>query len=69
LRRIEVGVDASLAAMWAIPEAHSIEALARADDCAKSGTGLLSPCLLVPEVTNARHQRLVRRELTLDEAR
>jgi predicted nucleic acid-binding protein len=69
LRRIEVVVDASFAAMWAIPEAHSVKALALADDWAKSGTGLLSPCLLVPEVTNALHKRVVRRELTLDEAR
>jgi predicted nucleic acid-binding protein len=63
-----VVVDASFAAMWAVPEPFSDRALALADDWARNTTGLLAPCLLVPEVTNALYKRVVRRELTLLEA-
>ena len=63
-----VVVDASFATMWAIPEPSSERALALAEEWAGSATGLLAPCLLVSEVTNALYKRVVRRELTLLEA-
>jgi predicted nucleic acid-binding protein len=65
----EVVVDASFATMWAIPEPHSARALELAETWATAATGLLAPCLLVAEVTNALYKRVVRRELTLIEAR
>lgn len=64
----DVVVDASFAAMWAIPEPYSPRALALADRWARNATSLLAPCLLVPEVANALYKRVVRRELTLVEA-
>jgi len=63
-----VVVDASFAAMWAIPEPYSVRALELAEAWAGNATGLLAPCLLVPEVTNAVYKRVVRGELTLIEA-
>lgn len=63
-----VVVDASFATMWAIPEAHSPRALALVEGWARRAIGLLAPCLLLPEVTNAVYKRVVRRELTLVEA-
>jgi predicted nucleic acid-binding protein len=63
-----VVVDASFATMWAIPEPHSARALERADAWARNATGLLAPCLLIAEVTNALYKRVVRREITLVEA-
>ncbi len=63
-----VVVDASFAAMWAMPEPFTDRALARADEWTRDATGLLAPCLLVPEVTNALYKRVLRRELTLLEA-
>ena len=63
-----VVVDASFATMWAIPEPHSPRALELAEAWAGNTTGLLAPCLLVAEVTNALYKRVVRRELTLVEA-
>jgi predicted nucleic acid-binding protein len=58
-------IDASLAAMWALPEPHSTKALALAEQWAQDNVQLLAPCLLVAEVTNALYQRVVRRELDL----
>ena len=60
-----VVVDASLAAMWAIPEEHSSRALQLADRWSRTETRLLGPCLLIAEVTNALYKRVLRRELTL----
>ena len=54
--------------MWAIPEPYSSRALEMAEAWARNGTGLLAPCLLVPEVTNALYKRVVRREIPLIEA-
>lgn len=56
-------VDASLAVMWAVPEPNSERALALASRWAEKGTRLLAPCLLLAEVTNALHKRIIRREL------
>lgn len=63
-----VVVDASLATMWAIPEPSSDRALELAEKWARTATGLLAPCLLVAEVTNALYKRVRRRELGLVEA-
>lgn len=58
-----VVVDASLAVMWAVPESNSERALALASRWAEEGTRLLAPCLLLAEVTNALHKRIIRRDL------
>lgn len=63
-----VVVDASLAAMWAIPEAHSEAALELATRWARDRTTLLAPCLLLAELTNALHKRILRGELDLPTA-
>jgi len=63
-----VVVDASLAAMWAVPERHSPQALALAERWANGTTRLLAPCLLLAEVTNALYKRVVRKEMTIDTA-
>lgn len=65
----DVVIDASLAAMWAIPEPHSQQALTLASRWARMGTRLLAPCLLVAEVTNAIYRRVTRGELDLSTAR
>ncbi len=63
-----VVVDASLAAMWAIPERQSPHALALAERWARGATRLLAPCLLLAEVTNALYRRVVRKEIPIDTA-
>lgn len=64
----EVVVDASLAAMWALPEKHSAVALDRAEGWAAEGTRLTAPCLLLAEVSNAFYKRVLRRELDVPTA-
>ena len=64
----QVVVDASLAAMWVIPEPNSEAALDRAARWAVEGTRILAPCLLLAELTNALYKRIVRRELDLETA-
>ncbi len=63
-----VVVDASLAAMWVIPESHSLKALGLAERWATERTRVLAPCLVLPEVTNALYKRVTRKELALDTA-
>ena len=63
-----VVIDASLAAMWAIPELYTNQALALANQWAQEDTHLIAPCLLLTEVTNAFYKRLVRGEIDLDTA-
>ena len=63
-----VVVDASLAAMWAIPERFSARALALARQWAEEETRLIAPCLLLTEVTNAFFKRLLRGEINLSNA-
>lgn len=58
-----VVVDASLAAMWALPEPHSTGALALVEQWAQDEVRLLAPCLLVAEVTNTLYKRVLRGEL------
>jgi len=60
-----VVIDASLAAMWAVPEFHTDRALALASQWAQEDTGLIAPCLILTEVTNAFYKRVVRGEMGL----
>lgn len=60
-----VVIDASLAAMWAVPEVYSNQALALANQWAQEHTRLIAPCLMLTEVTNAFYKRIVRREVDL----
>jgi len=50
-----VVIDASLAAMWAVPEVHSNQALALANQWAQEDTHLVA----VDLVHNHRHSRVV----------
>jgi len=61
----EVVVDASLAAMWVIPEAHSAKALLLAERWAMEKRRVFAPCLLLPEVKNVLYKRVTRKEITL----
>ena len=63
-----VAVDASLAAMWAIPERFSTRALALASQWAETDVRLIAPCLLLTEVTNAFYKRFLRREISRSNA-
>ena len=60
-----VVIDASLAAMWAVPENYSDQALTLANQWAEENTRLIAPCLMLTEVTNAFYKRVVRREMDL----
>jgi predicted nucleic acid-binding protein len=60
-----VVIDASLAAMWAVPEVYSNQALALANQWAQEHTRLIAPCLMLTELTNAFYKRVVRREVDL----
>jgi len=60
-----VVIDASLAAMWAVPEDYSDQALTLANQWAEENTRLIAPCLMLTEVTNAFYKRVVRREMDL----
>ena len=60
-----VVIDASLAAMWAVPEAYSSQALVLANQWAQEHTRLIAPCLMLTEITNAFYKRVVRRESEL----
>jgi predicted nucleic acid-binding protein len=61
-------VDASLAATWVLPEAHSEQALALAARWAALPVRLLAPCLILAEMANALYRRVARRELSLASA-
>jgi len=60
-----VVVDASLAAMWAVPEPYSEAAVSLADRWVHEGTRLFAPCLMLAEVNNALYKRIVRGEMSL----
>ncbi len=60
-----VVIDASLAAMWAVPETYSNQALALAKQWAQKHTRLIAPCLMLTQVTNAFYKRVARREMEL----
>jgi predicted nucleic acid-binding protein len=63
-----VVIDASLAVMWAVPETYTAQALLLADRWGLEDTGLIAPCLLLTEATNALYKRVVRREMDLPQA-
>jgi predicted nucleic acid-binding protein len=63
-----VAVDASLAAMWALPELYSERALALADQWAQEEIRLIGPCLILTEITNAFYRRVIRGEIGLTTA-
>ena len=63
-----VVIDASLAAMWAVPETYSNQALALANQWAQEHTRLIAPCVMLTEVTNAFYKRVARTEMELDTA-
>ena len=60
-----VVIDASLAAMWAIPEIYTGMALALASQWIQEETRLIAPCLMLTEVTNAFYKRVIRGEIGL----
>ena len=63
-----VVIDASLAAMWAIPEIYTEMALALASQWIQEETRLIAPCLMLTEVTNAFYKRVIRGEIGLTTA-
>lgn len=63
-----VVIDASLAAMWAMPERLTDRTLALAHQWARENTNLIAPCLILTEITNAFYKRVVRGEIDVDTA-
>lgn len=63
-----VVIDASLAAMWGIPETFTDRALALARQWAKDGIQPIAPSLILPEITNAFYKRVIRKEVNLTTA-
>jgi len=63
-----VVIDASLAAMWAVPENYSTQALELANRWAQEETDLIAPCLMLTEVANALYRRVFREEMNLTTA-
>jgi predicted nucleic acid-binding protein len=61
-------IDASLAAMWGIPESFTDRALALAKQWAKEGIRPIAPSLILPEITNAFYKRVTREEIDLTTA-
>ncbi len=68
MNRVAV-IDASLAAMWGIPESYTERALTLAKRWDKEGIQPIAPCLILAEVTNAFYRRVVRGEIALPTAR
>ena len=63
-----VVVDASLAIKWLVSEENSDKARAISRSWANAGTQAAAPYLMPVEVTNALHRRVVRGELTVEDA-
>lgn len=63
-----VVVDASLVFKWLVKEEDSWKADALARLWRKEGIRIAAPYLMPVEVTNALHRRVVRGEITLEEA-
>jgi predicted nucleic acid-binding protein len=61
-------VDASVVAMWVLPERHSALALALAEDWAQAGIQAIAPCFMPTEVANAIFKRVQRGEISFDHA-
>ncbi|MBI2863161.1 MAG: type II toxin-antitoxin system VapC family toxin [Chloroflexi bacterium] len=63
-----VAVDASLVAMWVLPERYSSLALRLASDWARAKAEVIAPAFMFAEVTNAVSKRVRRGELSLAQA-
>jgi predicted nucleic acid-binding protein len=63
-----VVVDASLAIKWLVSEENSDKARAISRSWANAGIQTAAPYLMPVEVTNALHRRVVRGELTVEDA-
>ena len=63
-----VVVDASLAIKWLVSEENSDKARAISRSWANAGIQAAAPYLMSVEVTNALHRRVVRAELTVEDA-
>ena len=63
-----VVVDASLAIKWLVSEEQSDEAQAISRSWAADGVQAAAPYLMPVEVANALHRRVVRGELTVEDA-
>ena len=61
-------VDASLAFKWLVREKHSDEAREISRSWASEGIRAAAPYLMPVEVANALHRRVVRGELTVEDA-
>lgn len=61
-------IDASLAAMWGIPECFTAHALALAKRWAQERIQPIAPSLILPEMTNAFYKRVTRGEIDLTTA-
>jgi predicted nucleic acid-binding protein len=59
-------VDASVAAAWVIPEAHSEAALELAESWLSEGVLMIVPGLFAAEIANALYQRVRRGEMSVD---
>ncbi|MDA8189662.1 MAG: type II toxin-antitoxin system VapC family toxin [Dehalococcoidales bacterium] len=62
-------VDASLAAKWIFPEDYSLQALALLSDNVEAKERIVAPPLLSIELANVIRQRMLRKSLTLDDAK
>jgi predicted nucleic acid-binding protein len=63
-----VVVDASLAVKWLVREIHSDKAYALAHSWAREGVSPMVPYLMPVEVANALYKRVIRKEVSLQEA-
>ncbi|MBI4319528.1 MAG: type II toxin-antitoxin system VapC family toxin [Chloroflexi bacterium] len=63
-----VVVDASLAAMWVLPEQYADTALLLADDWGWAGVEIIAPNLMLAEVDSALFKRVRRREMSIEQA-
>jgi len=61
-------IDASLAAMWGMPESFTDRALAIAKKWDREGIRPIAPSLILPEITNAFYKRVTRGEIDLTTA-
>lgn len=64
-----VVVDASLAVKWLVLESDSEQAYVLASSWAQTGTQLVAPYLMPVEVANALRRRVIRGEVTPEDAR
>jgi predicted nucleic acid-binding protein len=61
-------IDASIAAMWGVPESFTNRALALARKWAQEEIQPIAPSLILPEITNAFYKRVARGEIDLSTA-